>query len=90
MMFSTTPCPNYDLVFMDIEMLGMNGFETTQHIRMKESELHLKSVPVICVSGYARSEYQKLAESSGMQAFITKPFKKDAIYREIDRWLPAS
>ncbi len=70
---------DYDAVFMDIEMPIMNGYEAASAIRLKEKELKLNQVPIICLSGNVRESYRKKAFDSGMNLFIEKPFKPDDI-----------
>ena len=60
-----------DVVFMDIMMPGMDGFETLQAIRA-DSSLHTPTV-VMC-SANATSEDRVLADQYGAAAFLTKPY----------------
>ncbi|ELR13520.1 ATPase/histidine kinase/DNA gyrase B/HSP90 domain containing protein [Acanthamoeba castellanii str. Neff] len=79
----------FDLVFMDIELPGMNGIEATLQIRKVEEE-HAggkRRVPVVCMSGYTRSEYKLMAFGVGMNDYISKPFSKDKVYQLIDHYV---
>ena len=60
---------HYDLILMDINMPGMNGYETTREIRAFEKE-----VPIIALTA-AEAEYiRKKAKEYGMNDVITKPY----------------
>eukprot|EP01118_Nematostelium_gracile_P001786 TRINITY_DN11851_c0_g1_i1.p1 TRINITY_DN11851_c0_g1~~TRINITY_DN11851_c0_g1_i1.p1 ORF type:complete len:216 (-),score=57.95 TRINITY_DN11851_c0_g1_i1:12-659(-) len=75
----------YDLVFMDVEMPVMNGYDATRAIRQMETERGSKPIPIVCLTGNARIEYKKLAFDSGMTDYITKPFKREEILRLVSR-----
>jgi len=69
---------NYNIVFMDIHMPEMDGFEATQIIRSFNS--HLK---IFGLSANVTSEAIKKAFDSGMNNYITKPFTKEQLYNLI-------
>lgn len=77
----------YSLIFMDIQMPVMNGYDATKRIREKEKELNLAETPIICLSGNVREEYKQKALDVGMNAFITKPFKKEIVLKKIRKFL---
>jgi PAS domain S-box-containing protein len=73
---------SFDLVFMDVQMPEMNGYEATSIIR-KEG---LK-VPIIAVTASAiKGEREKCLEA-GMSDFLSKPFKKKDILLVLEKWL---
>ena len=75
---------NYDLVLMDIQMPGMDGLETTRHIRSRES--NDKHIPIVAVTAHAlASEKQKLLKS-GMDDYVTKPINENQLIHIIKRW----
>jgi DNA-binding response OmpR family regulator len=61
----------FDLITLDVEMPGINGFELFQ--RLKQIP-HLKETPVVFVSGRATIENQQHALDLGAADFIEKPF----------------
>ena len=65
----------FNLITLDINMPGVNGFELFQ--RLKQIP-HLEETPVLFVSGHATIEDQQRALDLGAADFITKPF--DAKY----------
>ncbi|MBS7565955.1 PAS domain S-box protein [Mucilaginibacter sp. Bleaf8] len=73
-----------DLIFMDIQMPGMNGYEATQAIRAKETDRH---VPIIALTaGNVKGEREKCLEA-GMDDFAVKPFVEDTIRHLFEVWL---
>lgn len=77
----------FDAIIMDIEMPVMNGYEATKLIRQKEKELEIASVPIICLSGNAREEYERRAMEVGMNDFITKPIHREEILATLGKFL---
>lgn len=73
----------YVLVLMDIEMPGMDGYETARAIRKLENEA-LSKIPIIALSSDALEEDRKKALYAGMNAHVPKPFDIDALQALID------
>ena len=61
----------FDLITLDVEMPGINGFELFQCLKQIP---HLKETPVVFVSGRATIENQQHALDLGAADFIEKPF----------------
>jgi CheY-like chemotaxis protein len=61
----------YDLIFLDVALPGMDGFELCKHIR--ELPLH-QTTPVIFLTGIATLENRVQSSISGGSDFIGKPF----------------
>lgn len=74
---------NYDLVLMDCEMPVMNGYDATRAIREKVSA----SLPIVAMTANAMPEDQQKCLSAGMSDYITKPYKRPAVYLLLLRWL---
>jgi PAS domain S-box-containing protein len=64
----------YDLIFMDIKMPGIDGFETTSIIREIEGD-YFKSVPIIALTASTLQDENLKFKASGMNGHILKPFK---------------
>ena len=68
----------YDVVFMDVQMPVMNGFEATAAIRALPDEA-LASIPIIAMTANAYQEDKNEALDAGMDGYITKPINPDDI-----------
>lgn len=74
-----------DIVFMDIQMPEMNGYESTKQIRKLENE---KRIPIIALTaGTVVGEREKCIDA-GMDDYLTKPVLKDTLQETINKWLP--
>jgi len=80
----------FDLIFMDIEMPEMNGYEATRQIREQEQLLELGSSPIIGLTGHTEEQYKQQALAAGMDNVLSKPFTKDAIQHVVATWLESS
>ena len=73
----------FDLVFMDIEMPVMNGFEAVKHIRDDPS---LRNIPVVAVTAYAMKNDRERCLEAGMDDYISKPLSSKDIQCAIEKW----
>jgi CheY-like chemotaxis protein len=76
----------YDLIFMDIQMPVMNGYEATMAIRSSGVD-YLKRVPIIAMTADAFVEDVKKAQQSGMNGHIAKPIDIAKLEKMIGEWL---
>jgi CheY-like chemotaxis protein len=77
----------YDLVFMDHMMPGMDGIETTQRIRAL-GKRHIET-PIIALSANAILGARELFIEAGMNDFISKPINTRELNAILEKWLPA-
>lgn len=63
----------YQIIFMDINMHGMNGYETTRLIRSMTRE-DSKNVPIFAMSADIMQVHKDKAKLAGMNGYVTKPF----------------
>lgn len=73
----------FDLVLMDCQMPGMDGFETTREVR----KLLTRHVPIIAMTANAMLEDRKRCLEAGMDDFLPKPFGRVALNDILCRWL---
>ena len=71
-----------DLIFMDIQMPGMNGYEATEVLRKQGYKK-----PIIAVTASALSDEQEFCRQAGMDDILIKPFQKTDIERMLQKWL---
>jgi CheY-like chemotaxis protein/two-component sensor histidine kinase/HPt (histidine-containing phosphotransfer) domain-containing protein len=67
---------DYDAVLMDIQMPGIDGFDTTRNIR---SNLGLTALPIIALTAGALVEEKNRAFEAGMNDFLTKPINPSKV-----------
>ena len=82
---------NFDIILMDCHMPNMDGFDATRSVRKYESNHPTrKSIPIIAVTANAMIGDRENCLAAGMNDFISKPFKKQALYKILKKWLPSS
>jgi signal transduction histidine kinase/CheY-like chemotaxis protein/ligand-binding sensor domain-containing protein len=78
----------YDLVFMDVQMPVMDGFQATQEIRNLGEDS--SSIPIVAVTANAFQSEREKCFSSGMDDYLTKPVDKDRLKEALRRWARGS
>jgi PAS domain S-box-containing protein len=68
----------FEVIFMDIRMPGIDGFETTSIIRELEGDYY-KNVPIVALTASSMHDDNSKYETSGMNGYIMKPFNPDDI-----------
>ena len=75
---------NFDLVLMDVQMPGMDGFETTTAIRQKERATKSR-IPIIAMTAHAMAGDRERCLQAGMDAYVAKPVNSRELFEVIDR-----
>jgi PAS domain S-box-containing protein len=73
----------FDLILMDIQMPGMDGFATTAAIR---SQLRIATTPIIAVTANAMVGERERCVEAGMNDHIAKPIDPDVLALTLRRW----
>jgi CheY-like chemotaxis protein len=68
---------NFDLVFLDIIMPGMDGFQVLARLRAEDIEL-----PIIILSAVSQKEAVMRAFQAGVKSYLIKPLKPDQILKK--------
>ena len=84
--FESMPEGYFDMVFMDIQMPVMNGYEATRAIR-KLPRGDALSVPIIALSANAFAEDIAASREAGMNEHMTKPLDVARLMAGMGRWL---
>lgn len=74
-----------DLILMDIQLPGMNGFEVTNTIRSGDD--NLSKIPIIAMTAYAIRENREKCLQAGMNDYISKPIDIEELYNILEFYL---
>ena len=72
----------YDLVFMDIRMPVMDGYEATRRIRARQGVV--AAVPILALTAEATAKTRERCRAAGMDGYLTKPLRIAKIAEAID------
>jgi two-component system cell cycle response regulator DivK len=73
-----------DLILMDIQLPGLDGYEATRRIK---ANAVLQQIPIIVVTSYALSGDDARAFEAGCDAYVSKPFSPRALLAKIHEFL---
>ncbi|MGB7321524.1 MAG: ATP-binding protein [Albidovulum sp.] len=76
-----------DLIFMDISMPGMDGYEATGLIRAGEAEDNLRRCPIVALTAHAFDGARSDCLARGFDDFLTKPLAKADLLECVGRCL---
>jgi CheY-like chemotaxis protein/HPt (histidine-containing phosphotransfer) domain-containing protein len=91
----------YDLIFMDVQMPEMDGYEATRRIRRMEAarkqdhgrtedDASFRSgVPIIAITAHAMDGDREQCMQAGMNDYIPKPIEPKRLAEMLAKWLPA-
>ncbi len=79
----------FDLVFMDIQMPIMNGYEAARAIRSSGRE-DLKCIPIVAMTADAFSDDVRKAKDAGMNDHVSKPVDLDRLESILRKWVAQS
>jgi CheY-like chemotaxis protein len=75
---------HYQLILMDLQMPGIDGFETTAAIRKLPG---YATVPIIALTANFSDEIRRRCQEQGMQGFLSKPVEPGRLWETISRYL---
>lgn len=79
---------NFDLVFMDCQMPGMDGFEATEAVRrLEKADSDGSRTPIIALTANAMEGDRNKCLAAGMDDYLAKPFMQADLIAMLSRWL---
>ncbi|GFO68200.1 hypothetical protein GMLC_17790 [Geomonas limicola] len=77
----------FDIVFMDVQMPGIDGLEATRRIRQSAG---IGRVPIVAMTAYAMQGDRERCLEAGMDDYVSKPVCRDDIQAVLGRLFPAN
>jgi PAS domain S-box-containing protein len=77
----------FDLVFMDIQMPDMDGFEITGRIRRQR---RIDELPIVAMTAHTMSEVREKCLEAGMNGHVSKPINPLELFAALVRWIRSS
>ena len=75
-----------DLILMDVELPGMNGYEAARRIRQQELT---RDIPIVIITSRAGVRHQEKATSLGANDYLVKPYHEQELVDRVERSLAA-
>jgi CheY-like chemotaxis protein len=72
---------NYDIIFLDIGLPDINGYEVAKRIRAYEEEYQRKPVHIVAITAHIYDSDKAECFAAGINDFISKPISKDSLHR---------
>lgn len=77
---------DFDLVFMDVQMPGMDGRQTTEAIRQWEHDHGRSPMPIVALTAHALANEKRTLLQSGMDDYLTKPISERQLAQVVLKW----
>jgi CheY-like chemotaxis protein len=77
----------FDVMFSDIQMPDMDGFELAAAVRKREAGSG-RRLPVIAMTAHAMKGDRERCLEAGMDGYVAKPIEDAALWAEVDRLVP--
>ena len=76
----------FDLIFMDIQMPVMNGYEASKAIRAS-GRADLEKIPIVAMTADAFADDIRKSEEAGMNDHISKPVDIERLEEALKKWI---
>ena len=80
----------YDLIFMDMQMPVMDGYDAIRTIRNLEKEEARSAIPIVAMTANALPEDRGKCIEAGANDYVAKPLRKKQILHAVDTWISVS
>jgi two-component system sensor histidine kinase/response regulator len=80
---------DFDVILMDVQMPGMNGFDATAAIRARENSAGPR-VPIVAMTAHATQGDRERCLAAGMDDYIAKPISSESLRRVLSPHVTAS
>jgi CheY-like chemotaxis protein len=78
---------HFDLVLMDLNMPGMDGFEATALIRRQEARAGSARVPIVALTAHDANQYRERCLAADIDDILSKPYTLESCTRVLWHWL---
>jgi signal transduction histidine kinase/DNA-binding response OmpR family regulator len=76
----------YDIVFLDIDMPLLDGYQTTAQIRAIKEDYY-QQIPIFLMTAYSYADVKEKIENIGVSDFLTKPFEMHLLLKKLQKHL---
>lgn len=76
----------FDAILMDLQMPGLDGFDTTAAIRAEEVLQGFSRTPIVALTGHTTQQERDRCLGAGMDGFLSKPVRPDALFAAIEQF----
>ncbi len=84
--FSEAP-EKYDMIFMDVQMPEMDGYEATRSIRALDTP-KAKTIPIVAMTANVFREDVERCIEAGMNSHVGKPLDFNEVMKKLRTYLP--
>ncbi len=77
---------DYDLVLLDVQMPGMNGYELSKIVRSPDSKVKRHEIPIIAMTAHAVKGDKERCIAAGMDDYVSKPISPTDLWKAMSKY----